>query len=368
MDTVQIGKIILANRKEKGVTQEELANHLGVSKPAVSKWESGQSYPDIMLLPVLAAYFDISVDQLIGYEPQMIKEDVRKLYHRLADDFAKLPFDQVYAECEEYIKKYFSCWYLQFQIALLYVNHCNLAGSPEKANEILERAVSIFERVEKSCGDVNQAKQALQLRALCYLSLQQPSLAIDILEDLSEPQMQSESLLIKAYQMKGNTEKAIEYLQGITFINLSNLLSAAPDFFTMYADQPDKMDSYYKIFMDLISIFEFEKLQPAKLYSIYLVAATVFVMQGRNSAALDALEKYVNLAKQSDQAMFQLHGSKLFDVLEDYLDSVDIETEAPRNAEVIWRDIKNVILNNQTFAVLETEPRFQKLKKRLEEY
>ncbi len=53
MGTIQIGTIISTNRKEKGITQEELANHLGVSKPAVSKWESGQSYPDILLLPVL---------------------------------------------------------------------------------------------------------------------------------------------------------------------------------------------------------------------------------------------------------------------------------------------------------------------------
>lgn len=41
MNTIQIGKIISAHRREKGITQEELAKHLGVSKPAVSKWESG---------------------------------------------------------------------------------------------------------------------------------------------------------------------------------------------------------------------------------------------------------------------------------------------------------------------------------------
>lgn len=52
---------------------------MGVSKAAVSKWETGLSYPDITLLPVLAAYFNISIDELMGYEPQMGKEDIRKL-------------------------------------------------------------------------------------------------------------------------------------------------------------------------------------------------------------------------------------------------------------------------------------------------
>jgi Predicted transcriptional regulators len=366
MDSIQIGKIILVNRKEKGITQEELANHLGVSKPAVSKWESGQSFPDIMLLPVLAAYFNLSVDQLIGYEPQMIKEDIRKLYHRLADDFAKLEFGTVYTECEEYIKKYYSCWYLQFQMGILYLNHCNLAGGPEQVNKIIERALAIFERVGKSCEDINLAKQAIQLQALCYLSLQQPAMAIDILQDLCEPQQQAEALLIRAYQMKGDKDKAIDYLQGITFYNISNLLSAFPDFFTLYADQPEKMDHYYEIFTKLCGIFEIEKLQPAGLFSIYLAAAMVYISQNRKKEALDVLERYVNLAKQPDQEMFRIHGSKLFDRLENYLAAVDIEVTAPRNADVIWRDVRNAILNNPALSQLEAEPRFQQLKKRME--
>ncbi len=366
MDSIQIGKIILANRKEKGITQEELANHLGISKPAVSKWESGQSFPDIMLLPLLAAYFNISVDQLIGYEPQMTKEDIRKLYHRLADDFAKLEFDAVYAECEEYIKKYYSCWYLQFQMGILYLNHCNLTGIPERVNKIIERALGIFERVGKSCEDINLAKQAIQLQALCYLSLQQPALAIDILQNLCEPQQQAETLLIRAYQMKGDKDKAMDYLQGITFITINNLLSVFPDFFSLYADQPKKMDHYYDIFTKLCSIFEIEKLQPAALFSVYLSAAMVYLSQSRKKEAIDVLERYVNLAKQPHQEIFHIHGSKLFDRLENYLAAVDIEVTAPRNTEVIWRDVRNAIINNPVLAPLEAEPRFQLLKRRME--
>lgn len=55
-------------RREKGITQEELASVLGVSNQAVSKWESAQCCPDITLLPELAKYFNVSVDKLLGYE------------------------------------------------------------------------------------------------------------------------------------------------------------------------------------------------------------------------------------------------------------------------------------------------------------
>ena len=54
--------------------QDELATFLGVTKASVSKCENGQSMPDILLLPELATYFDVSVDELLGYEPQLSKE------------------------------------------------------------------------------------------------------------------------------------------------------------------------------------------------------------------------------------------------------------------------------------------------------
>ena len=54
-------------RKAKGVTQEEMAQELGVTNQTISKWESSQCCPDIQLLPDIADYFDISIDELIGH-------------------------------------------------------------------------------------------------------------------------------------------------------------------------------------------------------------------------------------------------------------------------------------------------------------
>ena len=91
MKEINIGRAIVEGRRRKGITQEDLAQYMGVSKASVSKWETGQSYPDITLLPQLAAYFNISIDDLLGYEPQMEKDDIRRLYHRLAQDFLRNP-------------------------------------------------------------------------------------------------------------------------------------------------------------------------------------------------------------------------------------------------------------------------------------
>ncbi|MBQ4591893.1 MAG: helix-turn-helix transcriptional regulator [Clostridia bacterium] len=67
MNTPKIHEIIRAKRRERDLTQEELANILGVTKAAVSKWETAESYPDITMLPQIAQLFHITMDELFGY-------------------------------------------------------------------------------------------------------------------------------------------------------------------------------------------------------------------------------------------------------------------------------------------------------------
>lgn len=61
-------KIIAEKRKRVGLSQEELAKKLGISQPAVAKWESGVSRPNILLLPKLAEVLECTVDELLKEE------------------------------------------------------------------------------------------------------------------------------------------------------------------------------------------------------------------------------------------------------------------------------------------------------------
>ncbi len=66
-----IGKRIGLLRRQKGLTQEELANHMGVSPQAVSKWENDQTCPDISALPKLAQLFGVTVDELLSGKEEL---------------------------------------------------------------------------------------------------------------------------------------------------------------------------------------------------------------------------------------------------------------------------------------------------------
>ena len=65
---LKIGDKIRLLRKNEGRTQEELAAALGVTGQAVSRWESGGAYPDMELIPSVANFFGVSIDELFGYE------------------------------------------------------------------------------------------------------------------------------------------------------------------------------------------------------------------------------------------------------------------------------------------------------------
>ena len=60
--------ILRALRRQKKVTQEELANHLGITAQSVGKWERGEGFPDITLLPSIALYFGVTTDELLGID------------------------------------------------------------------------------------------------------------------------------------------------------------------------------------------------------------------------------------------------------------------------------------------------------------
>lgn len=78
-------EVFKALRKEKGLTQEQLGAVLGVSAQAISRWENEVSLPDVTSLPTIAAFFDVSVDTLLGVRSRSVQQKMlffQVCYHR----------------------------------------------------------------------------------------------------------------------------------------------------------------------------------------------------------------------------------------------------------------------------------------------
>ncbi len=100
---LSIGKVIRRLRSEHSVTQEELAEYLGISYQAVSKWETGTTMPDITLLPKLAAFFGVRIDELfsVDHEDELERIDLMLRREEMSDQnyiYAKRILDGVMRE------------------------------------------------------------------------------------------------------------------------------------------------------------------------------------------------------------------------------------------------------------------------------
>ncbi len=89
-------------RRKEDLTQEELANKIGISPQSVSKWERGEGFPDVSLLPIIANYFGISIDELLGNDKLSMHQDIMELHDKLG----KVEKEEVVELAIEYLRKY----------------------------------------------------------------------------------------------------------------------------------------------------------------------------------------------------------------------------------------------------------------------
>jgi transcriptional regulator with XRE-family HTH domain len=360
MREINISMVIAAKRKEKGVTQDELAEFIGVSKASVSKWETAQSYPDITLLPQLAAYFNISIDELIGYLPQMTTQDIRKTYHRLADDFGKKPFDQVLSECRMVIKKYYSCYPLLLKMALLLLNYCSLLKEEERQQALLQEIVDLCVRIKTEGSDAQLTRQANSIEAISRLSLRQPQQVLELLGENSMPISNDDMLLASAYQMTGNNEKAKLVLQAGLYQHLISLIETAHSYLLLIIDEQGIFEETLSRFIRLSDIFHVESLNPNSLCQLYYIAAHGYAVSSNKEKALEMLGRYADVCT-GFLLPFELKGDRFFDRIEEWFYDAEIDLQAPRDEKTVRISILQSVLENPVFHILDGEPGYKSI-------
>lgn len=153
---MEIGNRIRELRKNKGITQEQLAGRLGISFQAVSKWENNIALPDIIMIPILADFFEVSTDDLFDYRKEKIREEVDKICQDAIPFREKDPAVArriLEAGLEKYVDNY------QLTNHLLYV--MNLQENPDEVIEMAGRLVA-------ECQDYEIKYDALRFLAYAY--------------------------------------------------------------------------------------------------------------------------------------------------------------------------------------------------------
>lgn len=359
MKELNIARIIHSLRKEKGISQDVLAEYLSVSKAAVSKWETSQSYPDIVLLPKIATYFNISVDELLGYKPQLSSKEIQKLYTELSHAFTVEPFDEVITRCQRIIQEYYSCYPLLNQMGGLYLNYANMAKDPMV---LFEKARALFIKVKQECKEVNVVQQAQNLEATSLLMMQKPKELIALLAGNDHILISNEILEASAYQMIGDSEKTMSILQISMYQHMLVLIETLTSYLSTCKDEP-MFQEVTKRILNIITTFHVDTLHPLFLLNTYISLAISAMQFHQDDQALDMIEQYVNLA--SNKLSYTLHGDTFFTQLDDWFKATSFPI--PRDESAIKKDILSILDNHSTFSKYEENLRFQSLVKRLKQ-
>lgn len=311
---LKIGKKITALRKERGMTQEQLATALGVSSPAVSKWETDNSYPDITLICSLARALGTDVNELLSYEEFLSEERVRSINQEIMG----MIFQGKSKEAEEMIsnllKEYPSDIPLKFNAITIYqmIISVNQSASEAERNvwncKRFELAKSIYDS-----GNTTYHRAATSILVSIAIEKKDIERAQTLINEMIEEAPDTVDLTaqrVSLYLLKDDKEEATAFLDKQLNVSIGQLMN------TMMVMLRDDLGLSKETVLEICDKMQtVEKLfnyDGTLYYTIYLES---YLRVGENEKALDYLEAFAQSASQEIKlVLFQaLNTESLFD-------------------------------------------------------
>lgn len=218
---MSIGEVIRKYRKEIGLTQEEMANRLGVTTPAVNKWENGNSNPDIELLVPIARLLHISLDTLMSFREELLPLEIAEIIQELDNMFHSEGFEKVFVEAKRRIREYPNCNMLIWQIAVI-LDARRLTGDckePEKYDEQINAWYEI------ALGDENEEIKRHAADSLFgfYLRKKEYEKAEKYLHYFSDKDPMKKIYQGRLHKEKGEREEAYKLFESVIFSGYQSL-------------------------------------------------------------------------------------------------------------------------------------------------
>jgi len=216
-------------RLKRELTQEQFANILGVSAQAVSRWENGTTYPDITLLPTIASYFEVTLDELMGMEDFKNQEQLKELRAQLNENGSKGLLYENILLLRDAIKKYPTDYELQLEF-ICYIRFCQSkngrALSEEEQISLNREGVEIGNRILARCTDGKIINRTTQQLCYIYFNLGEKDKAIEYA--LKLPDIGACSTLILGDLYEGEQKKlhlqwAVKAYASVLWSNLRNM-------------------------------------------------------------------------------------------------------------------------------------------------
>lgn len=367
MSNLSLANTLASLRTAHRLTQEEVANHLGITKAAVSKWECGQSMPDISMLPLIAELYGVSIDELFGRADDVAQEEADAIYLKALSLFGEdraSGLDYVDAQARQHWSR------LPIIRLLAMASFAQIAASDgfearplegdaaalaETAEKLFRRAIDLgpqgdpsqtdilpFARILQWTGRFDEAKALVE-----HLAPAEPNLAA-----LSLSQLHLE---------EGQRDAALETLQRQLLVSLVEAMGTLAALAPIAADE--QLEEISALAGRMQASPEYVALFPALLPSVFYESVKRFAEQGDAGEALDALTSLSEAVDGYCEVLLHPHNASLFDRIPDLVwkevaDSA-AEEERVKAAAVIRQTYASKLADEDCWDELRGEPAFK---------
>ncbi len=261
---MQIGEIIRKYRKDKNMTQEEMARRLGVTAPAVNKWENGNSLPDIMLLAPIARLLGISLDILLSFHEEITSEEINGIVREVDEKLKNEEYEEIFRWVKKKMEQYPNSEQLAWQLALILDAQriVKEIPEPEKYDEYI---CGCYQRALKSTDEEVRYHAADSLFGF-YMRKEQFEEAEKYLEYFSKQNPERKRRQAQIYEKMGKVQEAYKAYEELLFAAYQSLSAVLNGMYLLAMQEKDKAKAHFFVQKqrELAKLFEM-----GRYYEVY---------------------------------------------------------------------------------------------------
>ncbi len=295
---LKIGEKIKELRKKADVNQEKFAEYLGITAQAVSKWEVEGCYPDIELLPSIANFFNVSIDELMCFDVMKNQEKIDMIIKQAGPERSKNWFDGTIIEMlRNAVQEFPNNYDLLYCLAKTL---CNTKNPEDEKQNNLREAISICKRILSDCTADNLRFRSLQVLARAYMDIGEIEKAVETANRL--PLARDSRDMVLPELLEGEA-KANQIAQNIWMLSdmfeylIENLAN------TKYKDNSEKRVELFKKLVSIEEILHENNdyiYETLRLRAVYYWLSEDYLKLKDYDNALDCIERFAEFSVKFD--------------------------------------------------------------------
>ncbi len=362
--SIRIGSIIKELRARKGITQDQLATFLGVTPQAISRWESQNGYPDIEVLPMIADFFSVSVDELLGRSLDEKEKRREEIYKKIKENCELGLGKEAIAEARMFVAEFPSDEKMQENLADTICRAYMWEEEPDLCK--LAEADRIYQTLLATARDSDFRNNILESLAHLYAVAFKDKYKLEqTINQLPLMAYSRESVGANAFwELDKSIVRKQDYIEKLT-----DSLGIALQWYVVECidNSPEMWDGKIAMLEKIIELYRFvfgENMlcYHARVAGLHRIIATYKVAQGKFDETLDCLEKMLyHVKKQQTVKTGDRYDSPFMTEIEAYVDLPGLgefdKLEAHNDA---WY-ILNGRLTQSRYDPIREMPRFVKI-------